>query len=276
MGQKNVKILVCCHKHDIVATNPPYLPIHAGKALHPDLDLGMVGDNTGDNISAKNGDYCELTALYWAWKNLSDANVVGLCHYRRYFDFHRQCRAANCSTTFPTKDFGRLDLSVPDKTVESLQPGQAIVARGKYYRYPMWAFFCCSFGPDIARSLKTAVDNLSPEYSDAFRHVMYMSDRMSPFNMFIMTRDDFSAYCSWMFGVLDEVSKSNLNYPRIHGFLGEYLLNVWLRANKIKRIEKPVIWFTDVPYDGFASEHPLMALQRNVRWWLATKLISLR
>lgn len=43
-----------------------YLPIQVGAALHP--ALGYVPDNTGYNISDKNPNYCELTALYWAWK----------------------------------------------------------------------------------------------------------------------------------------------------------------------------------------------------------------
>ena len=33
-----VKILVCCHKNDIMATEKPYFPIHAGKALS-DIEL---------------------------------------------------------------------------------------------------------------------------------------------------------------------------------------------------------------------------------------------
>ena len=84
----NTKILVCCHKKDVMATHEPYMPIHVGKALHPELDLGIQGDNTGDNISEKNGSYCELTGMYWAWKNLKDVDIIGLCHYRRYFDFY--------------------------------------------------------------------------------------------------------------------------------------------------------------------------------------------
>ena len=34
---------------------------------------------TGDHISSKNPNYCELTGLYWAWKNL-DCEYIGLCH----------------------------------------------------------------------------------------------------------------------------------------------------------------------------------------------------
>jgi hypothetical protein len=46
--------------------------------------LDFPGDNTGDNISEKNPLYCELTGVYWAWKNL-ECDVTGLVHYRRYF-----------------------------------------------------------------------------------------------------------------------------------------------------------------------------------------------
>ena len=59
-----------------------YMPIHVGREGKE--DLGYLGDNTGDNISSKNANYCELTGLYWAWKNLK-CDYIGLCHYRRYF-----------------------------------------------------------------------------------------------------------------------------------------------------------------------------------------------
>ncbi len=64
--QPRVKILVACHKADPnIRQDDIYMPIQVGKALHPELDLGFQCDNTGDNISEKNGSYCELTALYW-------------------------------------------------------------------------------------------------------------------------------------------------------------------------------------------------------------------
>lgn len=63
-----LKILVACHKAVEVFENDVYVPIHVGKALHPNLELGFISDNIGDNISMKNPFYSELTAQYWAWK----------------------------------------------------------------------------------------------------------------------------------------------------------------------------------------------------------------
>lgn len=59
-----------------------YLPIQVGAAL-TDVRKGCITDNTGDNISAKNKDYCECTGLYWIWKNTCGQKYVGLNHYRR-------------------------------------------------------------------------------------------------------------------------------------------------------------------------------------------------
>lgn len=82
----NLKILVAVHKHYWMPKDSIYLPIQVGREGKE--DLGFQGDNTGDNISAKNETFCELTGLYWAWKNLA-ADYIGLVHYRRYFAHKR-------------------------------------------------------------------------------------------------------------------------------------------------------------------------------------------
>ena len=79
----NIKILVVAHKQCEIPKDDVYLPIQVGKVLHPDLNLGYQPDNDGENISEKNPYYSELTAIYWAWKNLK-ADYIGLVHYRRY------------------------------------------------------------------------------------------------------------------------------------------------------------------------------------------------
>lgn len=79
-----IALLIATHKKYWLPSNPLYFPIHVGaEGKDP---LGLIGDNTGNNISKKNPDYCELTGLYWAWKNIK-TDYIGLCHYRRYFDF---------------------------------------------------------------------------------------------------------------------------------------------------------------------------------------------
>ena len=54
-----------------------YLPVQVGAEKKE--SLGYARDNEGENISKKNPNYCELTGLYWAWKNL-DAEYLGLAH----------------------------------------------------------------------------------------------------------------------------------------------------------------------------------------------------
>ena len=78
-----IKIIVATHKEYWMPEDSMYLPIQVG-AEGKDYDLGYIKDNTGKNISSKNANYCELTGLYWAWKNLK-ADYVGLAHYRRHF-----------------------------------------------------------------------------------------------------------------------------------------------------------------------------------------------
>ena len=41
-------------------------------------------DDAGENISAKNPQFCELTAQYWVWRNAcADCANVGFVHYNR-------------------------------------------------------------------------------------------------------------------------------------------------------------------------------------------------
>ena len=89
MGTPIVKILVASHKEYRMPDDSIYLPLHVGAEGKVDadgqpLDLGWTKDNTGDNISRLNPGFCELTGLYWAWKNLK-ADYIGLVHYRRHF-----------------------------------------------------------------------------------------------------------------------------------------------------------------------------------------------
>lgn len=79
----DIKIIVAAHKPYRMPKDSMYLPIQVGRALSKQ-EADWQGDDTGDNISCKNPNFCELTGLYWAWKNLK-ADAIGLVHYRRHF-----------------------------------------------------------------------------------------------------------------------------------------------------------------------------------------------
>ena len=86
-NQPVIKILVSCHKDIVTPSSDVFLPVHVGAANTKTSLIGMQPDNEGDNISQRNFTYCELSAQYWAWKNL-DADYYGLCHYRRVLCFY--------------------------------------------------------------------------------------------------------------------------------------------------------------------------------------------
>ena len=77
-----IQIFAMTHKTFDPPPDPLYVSLQVGHATHE--DLGYLADDTGDNISAKNCYYSELTGLYWVWKNVKDLDYVGVCHYRRY------------------------------------------------------------------------------------------------------------------------------------------------------------------------------------------------
>ena len=82
------EIYVVSHKDIRMPEGNIYIPVQVGPAK--DDFSGFVRDNTGENISEKNPNYCELTAQYWAWKNRK-ADVKGLVHYRRCFQREKEC-----------------------------------------------------------------------------------------------------------------------------------------------------------------------------------------
>lgn len=84
MNDSSLCVLIACHKPYGFPDIEGYMPLEVGAVLHSAAVPGAFPDNAGDNISEKNPAYCELTGLYWAWKNLN-CDYIGLVHYRRYF-----------------------------------------------------------------------------------------------------------------------------------------------------------------------------------------------
>ena len=78
-----IEIYVAAHK-PIECTLPEHCKLIQVNAKANGEWPGCLHDSDGqDNISSKNPNYCELTALYSMWKN-SKADINGLFHYRRF------------------------------------------------------------------------------------------------------------------------------------------------------------------------------------------------
>ena len=158
------KILICCHKPCDYPQEEPFLPVHGGKAMAT-VDLNMQGDDTGDNISYKNSYYNELTVMYWAWKNLKDVDVIGLCHYRRYFDFHHR-GAVIC---VPTAQFHQTDVSIPASVLNSLKEGEIVLCTASVLPFSVGTYYCTLHQSDDFRTLEKFINET--QYQEVDRQV---------------------------------------------------------------------------------------------------------
>ena len=207
---KNV-IIIAAHKPYELPADSLYLPVQAGAACHP--RLAYTGDDTGDEISEKNGLYCELTALYWGWKNL-DADALGLCHYRRYF-----------------KEPGKKQ-PLTEKTLERLLAEAPVILPKKrnYWIETGESQFAHAHGAESLAVLRNVLRERCPDYLPAFDRSMAKTSGHR-FNMAVMKKEQLDAWCSWLFGVLFETEKRMENpAPRIMGFLSERLMDAWIET----------------------------------------------
>lgn len=233
-----------------MATSDPYYPIQVGKSLS-NVNLGIQGDDEGDNISEKNPSYCELTGMYWAWKNLKNVDYIGLCHYRRYFDFHNQCVWPYPQTSFPTESFSQLDLSLSKKVINELERGCIIMAKERKYGYSIYVDYCQNHISDDIKILTEVIRDYTPEYFESYVKLMFANNKLMHYNMFIMPWKEFDEYCTWLFKVLAiverkiNISNYNSTQIRIFGYMAERLLNVYLIFKKSKLVKYPIIWFND-------------------------------
>ena len=226
-----MKIIVATHKEYRMPDDEVYLPMHVGREISSALPY--CGDDTGDHISGKNRTFCELTAVYWAWKNLQ-CDYLGLCHYRRYFagkfafdKFQRIAVAA---------DYRELLKDVPC----ILPPERNYLIESNYSQY-----INAHHRIDLDTT-EMIISEKCPEFLDAYRRVM-SSTRGHRFNMFVMRKDIFDDYCKWLFEILFElekrldISEYSTYDARVFGFVGERLLDVYLTQKKIAYRTMPVV-----------------------------------
>lgn len=219
----SVKIFVMTHKRFEVPGDPMYIPLHVG---HKDAreELGYLGDDTGDNISERNGYYAELSGVYWVWKNCHDADCIGVCHYRRFL-------ISEEGYAFSAAEYEEILRSYDIITTKQLKlPGS--------YRNGFAAHHNVGALDETGRIIAERF----PEYHDTFVRLV-QQDRTYFGNIMAARRPLYCAYCEWLFAILFELQgRIDLTFAddyhkRIFGFISEFLLYVWVTARKLNAFE---------------------------------------
>lgn len=267
-----VKILICCHKKTNTCNDNIYLPIQVGHAVSAnELDMQKDDQVLGkacDNISRLNGIYCEMTAMYWAWKNIRkiypDLKYVGLCHYRRYFYVknksignlirfesqkiktlikvlsNRPCKTTIFDPIYHISDVKEKALTSSNSLLSGAIKGFDVIATEpcKLININVEDFFKV-IGRDYIDLLTEIVEKNYPQFKDYYQNVL-AGNRLYAANMLILKIELLDEYCSFVFGVLEkhiELSKkkglcydpeNEKCYGRVSGYLAEILTCTYL------------------------------------------------
>jgi len=239
---KNIKVIIATHKKYEMPTDDMYIPLHVG-AEGKD-SIGYTKDNTGDNISSKNPYFCELTGLYWAWKNL-DADYIGLSHYRRHFA-SKKINKKDLFNSVLTKEEANNLLDGTDIIVPKLR---------KYYIENLYSHYDHTLHIEPLDITGKIIEEKYPEYLPEFNKLKKRTSAHM-FNMFIMKKDKLDEYLTWLFDILFELEKrvDNSKYDSFHarfyGRVSELLLDVWLNTK------------------GYSYKEVKVISMEKVNWWV--------
>lgn len=206
--EKVIKVLVASHKDYPMPEDPIYVPIQVGAAGKESIK-GFIRDDSGDNISGKNDRYCELTGLYYGWKNL-ECDYLGLMQYRRRFTL---------SGEEALSIFKEADIIVPKKR--------------RYFIESLYSHYANTLEKGHLDIAKQVVSEKYPSY------IPYLDDVYSRtwgymFNMFIMDKERMDRYCEWLFTILEEcerridISTLSAFDKRLFGRVSEVIFNAWV------------------------------------------------
>ena len=253
----DIKIIIACHKAFQVADEMDYIPLQVGASgkkgirvkdckgahvpkEHRETDA-ILRDDDGDNISSKNPYYCELTGLYYAWKNI-EADAIGLVHYRRYFSMK--------SMAYRKKHGAFNSVLSHDEAVALLTRADIIVPKKRrYYIESLYSHYSHTLDGSHLDKAKEIILKQYPEYGDALVKV-YSRSWGYMFNMAIMPKDYLNDYCSWLFDILEQLEQKidvealDAFSARLFGRVSEILFNVWLEKKQnegLSLVECPVI-----------------------------------
>ena len=246
----SLQIFVATHRPYPMPSDAVYSPIQVGRAIS-DLDLPFIPDNTGDHISDRNPRFCELTALYWAWKN-SSADYIGLVHYRRHFrsTLHTSKLSASLLPSDITNDKSTAKtrrrlarVASSPEILQLLQSSHIILPTKRHYMIEnLFDHYTHTLNPEPLFKVRHIIAERTPTCLPEFDR-LHTRRSAHMFNMFIIRRDLLDQYCNWLFPILFELEASvNVSTwgsfdQRYVGRVSELLLDVWLYTHHLDYTE---------------------------------------
>lgn len=226
---KTANIIIATHKKYEMPKEKIYIPLHVG--AFSGKELGYKKDNTGDNISEKNPYFCELTGLYWAWKNLK-CDYYGLVHYRRHFTLK----------SGRIKKDKRIESVLSEKQLDKLikQYDLIVPKKRNYVIETLYSHYEHTLHIEPLNLTRNIILKHSPKYLAEFDKIKTRrSGHM--FNMMIGKKEIIDKYCEWLFEILfaleKEIKKEKIDkkydkfHARFYGRISELLFDVWLYTN---------------------------------------------
>ena len=194
-------------------------PIQVGAALCEER-VAEILDCEGENISKKNVNYSELTALYWIWKNELEKNLeedtvkyYGLAHYRRMLSVSEE-------------DIERLFHHDVDAVLPYPMPYEPNIHahHERYLKDVDW------------NALLQAIEELQPEYAKQFPE-MLKQQYMYNYNIILAKKEVLRDYCRWLFPILKRTEELSVpkgcdRADRYIGYMGETLTTLYFMVNK--------------------------------------------
>ena len=225
------QIIIASHLKYDVPQDVIYVPLQVG--AEGKAPFGLRRDNQGENISSSNAYFCELTGLYWAWKNLN-CEYLGLVYFRgstliKLGDKKYRILSKNNLDQL----FGETDIILPRKRHYFIETNESQ--------------YCHAHHPIGLKITRDVLSEMYPEYMDAWNNTMKHRSGHR-FNVFVMKKSLCDDYCEWLFSILFSVQNKidirewSKSEQRIFGYLAERLLDVWLTKNKFAYKEIPYIF----------------------------------
>lgn len=262
----DIKILVITHKETFVLQNSLLFPIQVGCTLSGKHLPDMLHDDEGINISEKNRSYCELTAQYWAWKNL-DADYYGFFHYRRYLNFAKVYPLINGEkkvrqwTPYVEQASIQDDLSSYDLNEASMrkviEASDVVTVLSEHMDVTAYEQFCQFHNKEMFDLALDVLYELHPDFRKIAES--YLASKYIYFlNIFIMKKEFFQLYAQWLFPILEEFEKRadfsdfNETETRITGYIAERLFGIYYTWLK----QQPGIRCTELQHIIFHDTEP--------------------